>query len=185
LTDASANETHVGGGSCLMIGQHKPTDPIKHKRTETRRSSRSSESLICGELLLRQAFSRDNRSQDSAGSPLSSFFSGRSRSCAEVEKHERGDAAVAARLETVCSVGPPTVSDTDIPTDEGNVGGDYVRILAPCQQKLVAPTGTKRRPAGLRPRQSVRCFRPFQDDCCFIRGKRLQDRRFLHRQQEI
>jgi hypothetical protein len=103
-----------------------------------------------------------------------------------MEKTWRGDAALAARLQTVCSAGPPTVSDTDIPTNEGNVGGDYVVILAPCQQKLVSPTETKRRPAGWRPPSQSDAFPVFfQDDCCFIRGKRLQDRWFLHRQQEI
>jgi hypothetical protein len=29
-----------------------------------------------------------------------------------------------------CSVGPPTGSDTSIPTDQFSVGGDYVLILA-------------------------------------------------------
>jgi hypothetical protein len=29
-----------------------------------------------------------------------------------------------------CSAGPPTVSDTGIPTDQSSVGGDYVLILA-------------------------------------------------------
>jgi hypothetical protein len=29
-----------------------------------------------------------------------------------------------------CSAGPPTMSDTGIPTDQNSVGGDYVLILA-------------------------------------------------------
>ena len=37
---------------------------------------------------------------------------------------------MAADLQIACSVGPPTVSDTSIPTDQFSVGGDYVLFLA-------------------------------------------------------
>ena len=37
---------------------------------------------------------------------------------------------MAADLQMACSVGPPTGSDTSIPTDQFSVGGDYVLILA-------------------------------------------------------
>ena len=37
---------------------------------------------------------------------------------------------MAADLQIECSVGPPTLSDTSIPTDQFSVGGDYVLILA-------------------------------------------------------
>jgi hypothetical protein len=37
---------------------------------------------------------------------------------------------MAADLQIVCSVGPPTVSDTGIPTDYFSVNGDYVLFLA-------------------------------------------------------
>ena len=36
---------------------------------------------------------------------------------------------MAADLQMVCSVGPPTASDTSIPTDQFSVGWDYVLIL--------------------------------------------------------
>ena len=43
LIDASAaDETHSVGRNLLMAGQHKPTDPARHRITETCRSLRSS-----------------------------------------------------------------------------------------------------------------------------------------------
>src|SRR5271169_3624877 len=52
------------------------------------------------------------------------------RNAASPKKYQEGGTAKAADLQTVCSVGPPTVSDTSFPTDQFSVGGDYVLFLA-------------------------------------------------------
>ena len=52
------------------------------------------------------------------------------RNAASPKKYREGGTAKAADLQTVCSVGPPTVSDTSFPTDQFSVGGDYVLFLA-------------------------------------------------------
>jgi hypothetical protein len=52
------------------------------------------------------------------------------RNAASPKKYREGGTAKAADLQTVCSVGPPTVSDTSFPTDQFSVGDDYVLFLA-------------------------------------------------------
>ena len=80
---------------------------------------------------------------------------------------------MAADLQIACSVGPPTGSDTSIPTDQFSVGGDYVLILALPTE--IGFTNRKEKPlrfgsltnASLRPQRALmsfswtggRCFR--------------------------
>ena len=53
----------------------------------------------------------------------------RGRNAVSAAKFHEGGTATAADLLIACSLGPPTVSDTSIPTDQFSVGGDYVLIL--------------------------------------------------------
>jgi hypothetical protein len=74
---------------------------------------------------------------------------------------------MAADLQMACSVGPPTASDTSIPTDQFSVGGDYVLILAlPTEIGL-----TNRKEKPLRSGSLTTACLPFQRALVFFRGR--------------
>jgi hypothetical protein len=112
------------------------------------------------------------------------------------EKYDESDPTIVARPQMDCSAGPPTVSDTGIPTDQNSVGGDYVLILASSTKIRLANKNEQAFCA----QQYVRtCWHSrssclFLDDRCFPRRallrhltvrKSSQDRRFSNCQQEI
>ena len=61
--------------------------------------------------------------------PRGVFSSRRNVVSAAVRRNRGGSTTLVAGPRIVCSVGPPTVSDTVSPPDDHNVGGDYVLIL--------------------------------------------------------
>jgi hypothetical protein len=74
---------------------------------------------------------------------------------------------MAADLQIACSVGPPTGSDTSIPTDQFSVGGDYVLILA-----LPTEIGfTNRKEKPLRSGSLTTACLRFQRALVFFRGR--------------